>query len=465
MLWKYIEEKMLRHQDSTLVEEDICITYEGAVAFAKEFAKRLEASCYGILCRSELSGALAILSCIAAGVTFLPLSYRYGRKHCENIFQTVHPEYMITDIMGELNVVKLDNGTYQEPVGERPAAILCTSGTTGKPKGIMLSEKNLCTNISDIRRYFAINPADKILISRSLYHCAVLTGELLTSLCQGTHVHFYSESFRPGEILRKIKAEEITVLCGTPTMLTALARFERCTSNKSTLRTIAISGECLDAARARTIKDAFPAAKIYHVYGLTEASPRVTFLPPEQFAAQGTCVGYPLRSLQLRVVDRRGTVVFPGETGELCVRGDSVMMGYYNDPTATVAVLRGGWLYTGDMAEISREGLVKIRGRKDNMIIRGGMNIYPQEIEKCLSMDSRVREVMAYGISDPLFGEKIGLRIAGDFAGRDEVLRMCRRMLLPYQVPAVVELMDELPKNGAGKIVREKGGRRAEENA
>lgn len=141
------------------------------------------------------------------------------------------------------------------------------------------------------------------------------------------------------------------------------------------------------------------------------------------------------------------------------------MMGYYNDPTATVAVLRGGWLYTGDMAEISREGLVKIRGRKDNMIIRGGMNIYPQEIEKCLSMDSRVREVMAYGISDPLFGEKIGLRIAGDFAGRDEVLRMCRRMLLPYQVPAVVELMDELPKNGAGKIVREKGRRRVEENA
>ncbi|MBS5724703.1 MAG: acyl--CoA ligase [Clostridiales bacterium] len=465
MLWEYIEEKMLRHPDSTLKEGDACITYKGAVAFAKEFAKRLEASCYGILCRSELSGALAILSCIAAGATFLPLSYRYGRKHCENIFQTVHPEYMITDIIGELRPVKLDDGTYREPVGERPAAILCTSGTTGKPKGIMLSEKNLCTNLSDIRRYFAIGPADKILISRSLYHCAVLTGELLTSLCQGTHVHFFSESFRPGEILRKINAEEITVLCGTPTMLTALARFERRAVSEDMLRTIAISGECLDAARARTIRDAFPAAKIYHVYGLTEASPRVTFLPPEQFAVQGTCVGYPLHSLQLRVVNQRGKAVCVGETGELCVRGDSVMMGYYNDPAATAAVLRGGWLHTGDMAVMSREGLVKIRGRKDNMIIRGGMNIYPQEIEKSLSMDTRVREVMAYGISDPLFGEKIGLRIAGNFAGRGEVLRMCRRMLLPYQMPAVVELMDELPKNGAGKIIRKKGGRRAEENA
>ena len=465
MLWEYIEEKMLRYPDSTLAEEDVFITYEGAIAFAKEFAKRLGASCYGILCRSELFGALAILSCIAAGATFLPLSYRYGRKHCENIFQTVHPEYVITDIMGELSVVELDGGTYREPVGERPAAILCTSGTTGKPKGVMLSEKNLCTNISDIRRYFAIGPADKILIPRSLYHCAVLTGEFLTSLCQGTHICFFSDSFNTSEILRRIRKNEITVLCGTPTMLISLAYFGRRAVAGSTLRTIAVSGECLDTVRAQTIESAFPAAKIYHVYGLTEASPRVTFLPPEQFAAQGTYVGYPLHSLQLRVVNRRGKAICPGEAGELCVRGDSVMMGYYFDPAATAAVLRGGWLYTGDMAEISREGLVKILGRRDNMIIRGGMNIYPQEIEKCLSMDSRVREVMAYGISDPLFGEKIGLRIAGDFAGRDEVLRMCRRMLLPYQVPAVVELMDELPKNGAGKIVREKGGRRAEENA
>ena len=105
-------------------------------------------------------------------------------------------------------------------------------------------------------------------------------------------------------------------------------------------------------------------------------------------------------------------------------------------------------------------GLVKIRGQKDNMIIRGGMNIYPQEIEKNLSQDVRVREVMAYGIPDAFFGEKIGLRIAGDFTNRDQVLRLCQRMLLPYQMPSVVELVDALPKNGSGKVIREKTVRR-----
>lgn len=465
MLWEYIKEKMDRYPNSALSEGKVIYTYREVSAFAERLAAQLTGSCYGVLCRSELSGALAVLSCIAAGVPFVPLCHRYGRRHCENIFQTIRPEYILTDEGGKLRAAELEDSTYCAPKGERPAAILCTSGTTGAPKGVMLSEKNLCTNVSDICRYFAIGPGDRILISRSLYHCAVLTGEFLTALCQGAHIHFFSEGFHPGKLLQRIEEEEITTLCGTPTMLGALARFGRQTAAARGLRTLAVSGECMDAARAETIRRAFPAARIYHVYGLTEASPRVTFLPPEQFARQGSYVGYPLHSLQLRVVDKKGRAVFPGETGELCVRGDSVMMGYYNDPAATDAVLRGGWLHTGDLAAMDRNGLVKIRGRKDDLIIRGGMNIYPAEIERCLAADPRVREVMAYGIPDPVSGERIGLRIAGDFSGRDEVLRMCRQWLLPYQIPAVVELMEALPKNGAGKLLRTGKYRKDTENA
>lgn len=456
MLWKYIEEKMLQHPCSKLTEDGVSMTYEEAVVFAKAFAGALDGSCYAVLCRSELFAALAILSCIAAGVPFIPMSYRYGRKHSERIFDTICPEYVITDVLGELQVVELENGCYRKPAGEQPAAILCTSGTTGAPKGVMLSEKNLLTNLMDIRRYFAIGVTDKILIARPLYHCAVLTGEFLISLCLGVHICFYSAGLDPAGILKKLKKEEVTVLCGTPTMLCTLARFGRRSVSASTVRTIAVSGECLDTVRARTIESAFPAARIYHVYGLTEASPRVTFLPAEQFAANGAWVGYPLHSVRLRVVDRRGKPVFPGEAGELCVQGDSVMLGYYDDPGATAAVIRDGWMRTGDMAIMRRDGLVKILGRRDNMIIRGGMNIYPQEIERTLAMDGRVSEVLAYGIADPLSGEKIGLRIVGAFKDRDEVLRMCRRLLLPYQMPAVVELVDSLPKNGSGKILRPK---------
>lgn len=464
MLWKYIEEKMNCHPDSRISEDVVSFTYQEAVDFVKQFAGRLDGTCYAILCRSELFAALAILSCIAAGVTFIPMSYRYGRTHCERILETVHPDFVITDILGQLTVVTLDDGTYQEPPGERPAAILCTSGTTGMPKGVMLSRRNFLTNIADINRYFAIDSADNILIARPVYHCAVLTGELFVSLCRGTNISFYSEGLNPALLLQKIKKENITVLCGTPTMFMALAQFGRRAATGNSLRTIVLSGECLDFVRAKAIEKAFQTAKIYHVYGLTEASPRVAFLPPDLFASRGDWSGYPLHSVQLRVVDRQGKPAAPGETGELCVRGNSVMMGYYNDPGATAAVLRGGWLHTGDMAVMEANGLVKIRGRKDNMIIRGGMNIYPQEIEKNLAQDIRVREVMAYGIPDDFFGEKIGLRIAGDFTNHDQVLRLCQRMLLPYQMPSVVELVDTLPKNGSGKIIRKKTVRRVRDD-
>lgn len=464
MLWKYIEEKMNCHPDSRISEDVVSFTYQEAVDFVKQFAGRLDGTCYAILCRSELFAALAILSCIAAGVTFVPMSYRYGRTHCERILETVRPDFVITDMLGQLTVVTLDDGTYQEPPGERPAAILCTSGTTGMPKGVMLSRRNFLTNIADINRYFAIDSADNILIARPVYHCAVLTGELFVSLCRGTNISFYSEGLNPALLLQKIKKENITVLCGTPTMFMALAQFGRRAATGNSLRTIVLSGECLDFVRAKAIEKAFQTAKIYHVYGLTEASPRVAFLPPDLFASRGDWSGYPLHSVQLRVVDRQGKPAAPGETGELCVRGNSVMMGYYNDPGATAAVLRGGWLHTGDMAVMEANGLVKIRGRKDNMIIRGGMNIYPQEIEKNLAQDIRVREVMAYGIPDAFFGEKIGLRIAGDFTNRDQVLRLCQRMLLPYQMPSVVELVDTLPKNGSGKIIRKKTVRRVRDD-
>ena len=407
MLWKYIEEKMLQHPSSNLMEEGVSMTYEEAVIFAKAFAQSLDGSCYAILCRSELFSALAVLSCIAAGVPFVPMPYRYGRKHCEKIFNTIHPEYAITDVLGELQVVELEEGAYRKPEGEQPAAILCTSGTTGAPKGVMLSERNLLTNLMDIRRYFAVGPMDKILIARPLYHCAVLTGEFFISLCRGVNICFFNGGLDPAGILQVLKKEGITVLCGTPTMLSALARFGRRATAASAVRTIAVSGECLDTARARFIENAFPAAKIYHVYGLTEASPRVTFLPAEQFAADGTCVGYPLHSVRLRVVDRRGKPVFPGEAGELCVQSESVMLGYYDDPAGTAAVLRGGWLHTGDMAVMRRDGLVKIQGRKDNMIIRGGMNIYPQEIEKTLAMDPRFLRCWLTASPMPCPGKKL----------------------------------------------------------
>ena len=194
MLWDILKRKMMEHPDTRIHEGTTSVTYEEAVVFAESFARELVAPCYGILCGSELGTALAVLSCLAAEKTAVPLSYRYGEAHCRRILEFVRPRYVIGDKQGEIQIVEIENQRYEEPP-ESPAFILCTSGTTGEPKGVMLSETNLLSNVRDILRYFQLSGKDKILISRPLYHCAVLTGEFLASLMCGTEIHFLNRSF------------------------------------------------------------------------------------------------------------------------------------------------------------------------------------------------------------------------------------------------------------------------------
>ncbi|MDY5627631.1 MAG: class I adenylate-forming enzyme family protein, partial [Clostridia bacterium] len=173
-LWEKIKESMLSNPTSTVSEKEAKMTYEEMVIFAEKFAKGLTSSCYGILCNSELSCAMALLSCFAAGATAVPLSIRYGEKHCRKIIDKIGMPYIISDIYGELQTTDIDMGRYRKPL-IKPALIMCTSGTSGNPKGVMLGEKNILTNVGDIAEYFDVTEEDTVLIARPLYHCAVLT--------------------------------------------------------------------------------------------------------------------------------------------------------------------------------------------------------------------------------------------------------------------------------------------------
>lgn len=445
MLWEFIKHNMLSHPGSEIAEETAAMTYEEAVVFAENFSKKLQGPCYAVLCQSELMASLALLSCFAAGVTAVPLSYRYGEQHLRRILETIHPPFVITDMGGTLTVVDVDTGEYGKDLmpTPTPAVILCTSGTTGKPKGVMLSEKNILTNLRDIQSYFSVEKKDKILIARPLYHCAVLTGEWLLALSKGMDIRFYSRPCNPAELLATIRAHDITAMGGTPTLLQLLARFGEREAEPFPLQHVVVSGEPLGRQAGTRIRKGFPNATIYHVYGLTEASPRVAYLPPELFDTQSDWVGKPLPSVQVAILD-----------GELCVKGDNVMLGYYNDRALTQKVLRDGWLHTGDMAVMNEEGLIQIKGRKDNMIIRAGMNLYPQELENALLADERVEEVLVYGIQDELWGQRIGLQVKGKFHSQAAVCRLCAKVLPPYAQPSKVELVDSLPKNGSGKLIR-----------
>lgn len=452
-LWNEIRSKMLRNPVQTVAENHAEMTYEELTVFAESFAQKLrEETCCAILCRSEMAAAMALLSCFAAEVTAVPLSMRYGKLHCKAIIDRIHPTALITDFDGTLRVYHVTDCLYEIPEN-RPALIMCTSGTTGVPKGAMLTEENILTNIGDICEYFHITRKDTILIARPLYHCAVLTGEFLVSLCKGVKIRFDSEAFHPKRILSLIDTYRVTVFGGTPTVLRMMTRFARNGEGRS-LQSICISGECLDAETGKRIAEAFEQADMYHVYGLTEAAPRVSALPPAYFAEHCDCVGFPLRSVRMRILRQDGSCAKRGEVGVLWVKGKSIMQGYYGDHVQTAKVLKRGWLCTGDIAVINEEGMLRIMGRNDDLIIRSGMNIYPQEMECALKKDPAVKEVLVYKIEDPLMGVRIGLKIAGDFANVDAVKGLCGRLLSPHQMPSVIELLEELPKNGSGKLLR-----------
>lgn len=452
-LWRYLKNRMQQYLQQTVCEDDATMTYEELIVFAEEFAKRLKnVKCCAILCQSEMAAGMALLSCIAAEVTALPMSQRYGELHCNKILDVISPDAVVTDQNGELEIIYIKNSAFVEPE-IHPALIMCTSGTTGEPKGAMLTETSVIRNVSDIALYFSLQSSDAILISRPLYHCAVLTGEFLTGLVKGVNIRFYSGRFNPALVLKLLREYQITTFCGTPTLLSMMARFKRSPAADS-LKHICISGECMSAETGKQIAEAFPTAEIYHVYGLTEACPRVSYLPPNMFLQYADCVGIPLRSVSLKIVNKQGKPVDLNEIGMLWVKGDNIMVGYYNNPERTGKVIEDGWLCTGDLALFNDAGLLKIKGRSDDLIIKAGMNIYPQEIEGALRLDPRVYEVFVFGENDDKLGMQIILSIVGDFSNIAEVRELCNTHLPTYQIPSRIYLVNELPKNGSGKMAR-----------
>lgn len=450
MLWNYLKLKMSEHLTSVMEEGNLKLSYGEVILYAEKLAKKLTGSCYAILCNSELHTALALLACFAAGKPAIPLSHRYGEAHIEKVLARTEPEYLITDDFGELDIVKLSDPVHFE---QTPALIMCTSGTSGTPKGVMLSELNIRTNLGDIRSYFELSENDRILIARPLYHSAVLTGEFLTALTFGVHIYFNSEGINPERLIEQLIENQITVFCGTPTLLAFIARLLKWRGKQLALQKIAVSGECMTEYAAETIRKGFAGTGIYHVYGLTEASPRVAYLPPSLHETHSCSVGFLLPSIEGKIVNEAGEELSEHEIGELLIRGPSVMMGYYRDVEATSQALKDGWLHTGDLA-VFENGLLRIKGRKDDLIIYAGMNIYPSEIENALKSDDRVREVMVYGIPDKLCGQKIGMTISGNFEDKQEIVQLCNQALPPYARPSNIEWVDALPKNGSGKIVR-----------
>jgi len=467
-MWITLKKQIMNNEESLIVTTDKKATFKEYLEMAENTGNMLKnnmksrAKC-AILCESGFNTGRAILSCWAAGMIPIPMSVRYGEKHCRNIIELTKPDLIITDEspdwVNEHDICQYnlkDNVFVNEiPLIDEEkelcdvAAILCTSGTTGKPKGVMITESGLLENIYGISDYFEIGNTDNMLIARPLYHCAVLTGEFLTALFKGCNIIFYEEDFSPLRIPAYIEKYNITVLCGTPTIFYHLAQYYMRRKTISALHTAVISGECLYSSVAKIIRASFPETDIYNVYGLTECSPRVCYLAPMYFDAYPEAVGGGLKNTEIKVVD-----------GNIFVKSPSIMKGYYKNPKLTREVLIGDWLKTGDIGYKNRNGLIFIHGRADNMIIKAGMNIYPKEIENKLMTSEMIDEVMAYPIIGKT-GADIGIKLVLNPLYRDitkkQLVEAVCKLLPSYMVPLDISIIDRIVQSGSGKIIREAG--------
>ncbi|ASK60843.1 long-chain fatty acid--CoA ligase [Virgibacillus phasianinus] len=334
------------------------------------------------------------------------------------------------------------------------AIILYTSGTTGNPKGAMLSHKNLYSNAKDVADYLTINGDDRVIAVLPMFHVFCLTVSLNAPLMNGGTV-LIIPSFSPTEVFRIAKEHGATVFAGVPTMYNYL--LQSIAGNEgsfSRIRLCISGGSAMPVSLLKQFEQAFN-VKISEGYGLSEAAPVTCFNPLDRPRKPGS-IGMNILHVVNKVVDEFGEEVPIGEVGELIVKGPNVMKGYYKMPEETAHSLRNGWLYTGDMARKDDEGYFYIVDRKKDMIIVGGYNVYPREVEEVLYSHPDIAEAAVVGTPDPNTGEAvISFVVSNDPSLKEkELLEFCKSHLAKYKVPREIEFMDELPKNTTGKILR-----------
>ncbi|UFJ42404.1 fatty acid--CoA ligase family protein [Brevibacillus humidisoli] len=337
---------------------------------------------------------------------------------------------------------------------EEIALILYTSGTSGRPKGVMLSYDNIWSNVADIQAYSQFRETDRLLIVRPLTHSSAITGELLTGLLAGSSICVKEPGSSPLSSLRLISRLGISVLGATPTLTARLAHFSD-RYDMSTLRRLIASGESPLPVQISRIRKSFPQAELWHAYGLTEASPRVSCLTQSLSEQNYRCVGRPLRQVSIRIVDRCGHPLPDGTEGELLVAGPNLMKGYYNDPRATEEKLIDGWLHTADRASMV-DGLLYIHGRTDHLLVRAGMNIYPQEIEGLLLSHPGVKEALVFGTAEGNHGHKIHAWVVADqlISEKELFAHLAAAADEPRLWPDVIQIKSQLAKTASGKLIR-----------
>jgi long-chain acyl-CoA synthetase len=366
------------------------------------------------------------------------------------------------------DVIVVDTAGFIDLVGSAPAVdgvfdcapddtavILYTSGTTGQPKGAELTHANLESNITvSVEDIVHTQPGDVVFGGLPLFHVFGQTCGLNAAIKAGACITLLPR-FEPGKALEILVRDKVTIFEGVPTMYVALVNYpDRGMFDLSALRLCVSGGAAMPVEVMSAFEKEFGCV-VLEGYGLSETSPVASFNYPDK--RKPGSIGTPIRGVEFRLVDDNDQDVPDGEPGEIAIRGHNVMKGYWNKPEETAKAMRDGWFHTGDVARRDSDGFYYIVDRKKDMIIRGGYNIYPREIEEVLYEHPAVAEAAVIGVPHPTHGEEVAAVVAlkpGASASEDELRDYAKGKVAAYKYPRTVKIVESLPKGPTGKILK-----------
>lgn len=436
----------------------------------------------GLMVANKPEYAIAYFALLSIGATVIPINPTFKENEITYILNDSDAVAIIVDEVGISEVMKAKGNlaTVDTIISVSPAEsviawndvagnasdyfiesktkddiaqIIYTSGTTGKPKGALITHGNMAWMTDTGAKMLELTADDRILVVLPLFHAYAKLQGLLNGIYKGCTLYL-EERFIPDQILQKISEYEITIFLGVPTMYTMFLSLPQIKElDFSHLRVAGCGGATLPLEILEKVNAAM-GVDIGEGYGQTESTVMISCFPPNSEKVHGS-VGMPLPGIELKIVDPSGIEVPTGEVGEIIFRGPNAMKGYYKKEVETRETIQDGWVYTGDLGRQDERGLLYIVDRKKDMIIRGGYNVYPREIEEVLYTHPNIVECAVIGETDPTFGEEVAAYIVvKESTSSEEIMAYCKERLAHYKVPRRIYFMDALPKTTTGKILK-----------
>lgn len=386
----------------------------------------------------------------------------YDARIEETIQKTAHSFQDVLQIGGEDRIGQVieDEALTFRPVALQPedtAVVMYTSGTTGKPKGVMLTHANIRAAAEIWSEAMAITVNDRMLVATPLFHCAAAHVFVVPVTYRGGSL-IIEEAFSPDRTVRMLQESAPTMFFGVPAMYSILLNMPAIRETQlPALRLFCYGAAPMPYELVKKLKEIFPDVGLQNCYGQTENAPAASSLKDEFALGKIGSVGEVLPQTEIRIADEFGESLPLGQVGEIVVKGPQVMKGYLRNEEATHQTIRNDWLYTGDLGKFDEDGLLYIVDRKKDMIIRGGENVYPVEVEEVLYQIPQLLEAAVVGVPHEVYGEvpkAYAVKKQGQEISEQAIKDYCATQLAKYKVPLEVEFMEELPRNASGKVLK-----------